>query len=99
MDAVHAFLERIDPKVDILVNNAGHLVQRARLTEASEDLYDQVMNLNVKSAWMIAQAVAPHMVEKRSGVIVFLSSIAARNGGGPGATIYASAPCAQPRSR
>jgi len=94
MEGIHAFLERFDPKVDILVNNAGHLVQRARLTEASEDLYDQVMNLNVKSAWMIAQAVAPYMIGQGSGVIVFLSSIAARNGGGPGATLYSASKAA-----
>jgi 3-oxoacyl-[acyl-carrier protein] reductase len=94
MDGVHTFLKQFDPDVDILINNAGHLVQRAKLTEASEDLYDQVMNLNVKSAWMIAQAVAPHMIEHASGVIIFLSSIAARNGGGPGATLYSASKAA-----
>lgn len=82
------------PEVDILVNNAGSLVRRARLLEFTSDLFDEVMTLNVKSAWMIAQAVAPAMIRKRSGVIVNLSSIAARNGGGPGATVYAAAKAA-----
>jgi len=94
MEGVHTFLERFDPNVDILINNAGHLVQRARLTEATEDLYDQVMNLNVKSAWLLTQAVAPPMIERASGVIVFLSSIAARNGGGVGATLYSASKAA-----
>lgn len=94
MEGVRSFLGRIDPKVDILVNNAGHLIQRARLTEATEDLFDQVMNLNVKSAWMITQAVAPHMIERGGGSVIFLSSIAARNGGGLGATMYAAAKAA-----
>ena len=96
MDGVHAFLERIRkfPPPDILVNNAGSLVERARLPEFTEDLYDRVMNLNVKSAWMIAQAVAPGMIERGSGYMIFVSSIAARNGGGPGATIYAAAKAA-----
>ena len=76
---------------DILVNNAGSLIQRAKLVEFSESLYDQVMNLNVKSAWFIAQAVAKGMVERKSGAIINVSSIAARNGGGPGAAIYAAA--------
>jgi 3-oxoacyl-[acyl-carrier protein] reductase len=94
MDGIRAFLQKLDPKVDILINNAGHLVQRARLLEADEDLYDRVMNLNTKSAWMITQAVAPHMIEQGSGAIVFLSSIAARNGGGVGATLYSASKAA-----
>jgi len=82
------------PRIDVLVNNAGSLIQRAKLLEMTEDLYDRVMNLNVRSALFIAQAVAPHMIEQRSGAIVNVSSIAARNGGGPGATVYAAAKAA-----
>jgi 3-oxoacyl-[acyl-carrier protein] reductase len=87
-------LASVAPEVDILVNNAGSLVQRARLVECPEDLFDRVMNLNFKSAWSIAQAVLPHMMRQRSGVIVNVSSIAARNGGGPGASVYAAAKAA-----
>lgn len=76
---------------DILVNNAGSLVKRAKLAEFTEDLFDEVMNLNVKSAYFLTQAVAPAMAERGSGIVINVSSIAARNGGGPGATIYASA--------
>ncbi len=91
---IHDFLDklkhsRVEP--DILVNNAGSLVKRAKLLEFTEELYDEVMNLNVKSAWFITQAMAPSMLQRGSGVIVNLSSIAARNGGGPGATVYAAA--------
>jgi 3-oxoacyl-[acyl-carrier protein] reductase len=82
------------PEVDILVNNAGSLVRRAKLTEATPELFDEVYNLNVKSVWFLTQAVVPHMITRGSGAIVNLSSIAARNGGGPGATIYASAKAA-----
>jgi 3-oxoacyl-[acyl-carrier protein] reductase len=81
-------------KIDILINNAGHLIKRAKLTESSEDLYDAVMNLNVKSMWFITQAIVPSMIEKKFGVIVNVGSIAARNGGGPGATMYAAAKAA-----
>lgn len=77
--------------VDILVNNAGSLVQRAKLADFTPELFDRVMTLNVKSAWFIAQAVAPHMIERKSGFIVNVSSISARNGGGIGATVYAAA--------
>jgi len=89
-----AQLAELAPAVDILINNAGSLVQRARLLEGDEDLFDRVMNLNFKSAWAITRAVAPYMIERQSGVIVNVSSIAARNGGGLGASVYAAAKAA-----
>ena len=95
---IEAFLKdlgrRSGPGIDILINNAGSLVQRARLAEYTPELFDRVMALNVKSAWFIAQAVAPQMIERKTGVMVNVSSIAARNGGGIGATIYAAAKAA-----
>jgi 3-oxoacyl-[acyl-carrier protein] reductase len=79
------------PAVDILVNNAGSLIRRATLAEFDEELFDRVMNLNFKSAWMLTQALVPGMVERRGGIIVNVSSIGARNGGGAGSAIYVSA--------
>jgi 3-oxoacyl-[acyl-carrier protein] reductase len=96
-DGIHGLLDRLEaerPKVDILINNAGHLVKRAKLLEATEDTWDQIMNLNAKSMWFITKAVVPHMIGQREGVIINVSSIAARNGGGPGATIYAASKAA-----
>lgn len=96
-EGIHAFLEELErtaPGVDILVNNAGSLVRRSTVTEYSEPLYDSIMNLNVKSLWFITKACVPHMIEQRAGAIVNVSSIAARNGGGPGATMYAGAKAA-----
>jgi 3-oxoacyl-[acyl-carrier protein] reductase len=49
------------------------------------------MTLNVKSAYFVTQAVLPHMLKQQDGVIVNLSSIAARTGGGTGAAVYAAA--------
>ena len=80
--------------IDLLVNNAGSLVQRAKLAEFTPELFDRVITLNLKSAYLIAQAVAPHMTERKSGFIVNVSSISARNGGGIGATVYAAAKAA-----
>jgi NAD(P)-dependent dehydrogenase (short-subunit alcohol dehydrogenase family) len=94
---VEAFLKALQaagPGVDVLVNNAGSLVKRAKLSEFTPELFDRVMTLNVKSAWFIAQAVAPHMIERQSGIIVNVSSIAARTGGGIGAAVYAAAKAA-----
>jgi len=94
---IEAFLKALKAagsSVDVLVNNAGSLVKRTKLAESTPELFDCVMALNVKSAWFIAQAVAPHMIERKSGIIVNVSSIAARTGGGIGAAIYAAAKAA-----
>lgn len=78
-------------RLDILVNNAGSLVARMPLAKVTEAGWDEVMDLNLKSAVLCAQAAAPAMVARRSGAIVNVVSIAARNGGGPGAGAYAAA--------
>ncbi len=49
------------------------------------------MNLNLKSAMLCSQAVAPSMIERKTGAIVNVVSIAGRNGGGPGAGPYSTA--------
>jgi 3-oxoacyl-[acyl-carrier protein] reductase len=91
LDGLRAFLAVMPRDIDVLVNNAGSLVKRVATTECTESLYDEVMNLNVKSTYFITQAVVPHMMQQRDGVIVNLSSIAARTGGGTGAAVYAAA--------
>lgn len=92
---ISAFCGAIEGReIDVLVNNAGSLVKRAKLLESTPELFDEVYNLNVKSAWFIAKAVAGGMIERKSGAIVNLSSVAARHGGGPGAAIYSSAKAA-----
>jgi 3-oxoacyl-[acyl-carrier protein] reductase len=94
IDSLTAHVRPHADEIEILFNNAGSLLQRSKLLEFTPELYDQVMNLNVKSAWFLAQAVAIGMSRRGSGVIVNVSSIAARNGGGPGATMYAAAKAA-----
>jgi 3-oxoacyl-[acyl-carrier protein] reductase len=77
--------------IDILVNNAGSLVERQRLAQITEERWDDIMSLNLKSAMLFSQMAAPSMIERKRGAIVNLVSIAGRNGGGPGATAYATA--------
>ena len=77
--------------IDILVNNAGSLVERQKLAQITEERWDEIMNLNLKSAVLCSQIVAPSMIERKSGVIINIVSIAGRNGGGPGAMAYATA--------
>ncbi|WP_321476225.1 SDR family oxidoreductase [uncultured Paludibaculum sp.] len=96
-DGIAAFVESLQPyipTIDFLINNAGSLLKRAKLADMDLPTYNQVMDLNAKSVWFITQAVAPGMIARGSGVIVNLSSIAARNGGGLGATIYSAAKAA-----
>ena len=80
--------------IDILVNNAGDLIERKSLRDYTEDLWDRVMDLNLKSTWLCAQAVMPEMIERRRGVIINMGSIAGHNGGGPGAAVYAASKAA-----
>lgn len=77
--------------VDTLVNNAGSLLERLPILKLTEERWDAVMDLNLKSAVLCSQAVAASMIERRSGSIVNIGSIAGRNGGGPGAGPYAVA--------
>lgn len=77
--------------LDVLINNAGALVKRARLGQIEDGLYDQVLDLNVRSVVMASQAALPHLRKAGGGSIVHTTSVAARNGGGPGALLYASA--------
>jgi 3-oxoacyl-[acyl-carrier protein] reductase len=87
---VAAVLERFGA-IDILVNNAGDLVERRSLLDLSEPLWRRVIDLNLTSAFLVTRAVAASMVARERGVIVNVSSLAAHNGGGPGAVAYAAA--------
>ena len=78
-------------RIDILVNNAGDLLARRTLADMTEDYWDQIMDLNLKSAFLCVKAVWEEMVARKSGCIINLTSIAGRNGGGPGAAAYAAA--------
>ncbi len=80
--------------IDILVNNAGSLVERLKTLELTESRWDEVMNLNATSAFFAAKAVIPKMLEKGSGSIINVTSIAGRNGGAPGSIHYSSAKAA-----
>jgi 3-oxoacyl-[acyl-carrier protein] reductase len=77
--------------IDILINNAGSLIERAPLTTQSASSWDSVINLNLRSVFLMSQIVGNMMIERRSGSIVNIGSIAARNGGGPGSGAYSAA--------
>lgn len=74
--------------IDVLVNNVGGLVARKTLDEMDEDFFEHVMSLNMTSTFLATKAVVPHMGEGSS--IVNLASQAGKDGGGPGASAYAT---------
>lgn len=93
-DEIHSMVEQAAGElgpIDILVNNAGSLVKRTPIRDMTEEGWDDIMDLNLKSAALCSQAVAPSMIERRKGAIVNVASIAGRNGGGPGAGPYSTA--------
>lgn len=77
-------------RLDGLVNNAGALIKRTPIEEVTDELYDTVLDLNVRSVVAACRAAIPVMRRQGGGAIVNTSSIAARNGGGPGSGLYAS---------
>jgi 3-oxoacyl-[acyl-carrier protein] reductase len=76
------------PKIDILANVAGGLVARKTLEEMDEAFFDFVMRLNVHSAFFAMKAAVPHM--SAGGSVINFASQAGRDGGGPGASAYAT---------
>jgi 3-oxoacyl-[acyl-carrier protein] reductase len=77
--------------VDILINNAGDLLARRTLAEMTEEYWDQMMSLNLKSVFLCVKAVWEQMAVRKTGCIINVTSISARNGGGPGAAAYSAA--------
>lgn len=78
-------------RLDVLVNNAGSLIQRARLEDLEEDLWDRVMNVNLKSVYLVTKASLPLLKKGKNPRIINVTSVAARNGGGFGSIAYAAA--------
>ncbi len=81
-------------RIDVLVNNVGDLVERRALAALDETIVRTILDVNLTSAVLCTQAVAPGMIARGSGAIVNLASLAAHNGGGPGAAVYAAAKAA-----
>ena len=77
--------------IDILVNNAGSLIERLKILELTEERWDEVIDLNLKSAFLCCRAVAASMMERKAGAIINVSSIAGRNGGALGSIHYSTA--------
>lgn len=76
--------------LDGLVNNAGGMLGRVPSVEVDDAHYARVMDLNARSVLAATRAAVPFL-KRRSGFVINTTSIAARNGGGNGAILYAAA--------
>lgn len=80
-EAVEALVEAVATElgpVDTLINNAGIAIIRP-LTELSVEEWDATMATNLRSLFLVTRAVLPGMLERRSGIIVNVASLAGRN--------------------
>ena len=75
--AVEEVLRKLG-KIDILVNVAGGFPARRLVVETSEEEWDAIVNLNLKSVFLCSKAVLPSLIKQRSGRIISISSGAAR---------------------
>lgn len=77
--------------LDVLINNAGGLVERRTLDRIDDDFISAVFDLNVRQVVHLSREALPWLKARGGGSIINVSSIAARMGGGPGASQYAGA--------
>lgn len=77
--------------LDILVNNAGSMFGRTAIADATDEQYQQVIDLNIGGVFFASRRAAALMRDQRSGTIINTTSVAARTGGGGGAGLYGSA--------
>lgn len=66
--------------VDILVNNAG-VFEVCPFLEISEQTWDRIININLKGTFLCSKLTLPFMIKQKRGVIINLSSMAAKTGG------------------
>ena len=76
--------------VDFQFNSAGAALARSKFLDIDDTLLDRTFALNVKGTFHCMQAVLPHMLEKRHGVIVNMASMAHKRGG-PGSSVHYAA--------
>lgn len=81
--AVSAFCDKVQadhPVIDILVNNAG-TIKRAPAAEHSDELWDEVIDVNLNSQFILSREIGRNMVARGAGKIIFTASLLTFQGG------------------
>src|SRR5262249_11832494 len=68
-------------RVDILINNAGHSSKARNVRWVGQEEWDAVINVNLTGVYALIQAVLPGMIERGSGTIITVGSVAAMRPG------------------
>jgi len=82
-ESLYAFIEKVKaehPVIDILVNNAGTIL-RAPAAEHSDEYWDQVINVNLNSQFILSREIGKTMLARKSGKIIFTASLLTYQGG------------------
>lgn len=75
-------------RIDAIVHNAG-VLSRSSVIDATEDEFDQIFDINVKSPMRLTQKVWPHLVASGDGKVIVMASLAGKRVRAPEATLYA----------
>lgn len=78
-------------KVDCMIANTGGLIERVKCADMSLEFWNKAMSLNATSVFLSCREALRHMLPRGSGNIVIMTSLAAHDGGGPGASHYGAA--------
>lgn len=82
-ESLYAFIKAVKadfPKIDILVNNAGTIL-RAPAAEHGDDIWDQVIDVNLNSQFILSREIGKDMVARGAGKIIFTASLLTFQGG------------------
>ena len=82
-ESLYAFIKQVKtdfPKIDILVNNAGTIL-RAPAAEHGDELWDQVIDVNLNSQFILSREIGKDMVARGDGKIIFTASLLTFQGG------------------
>jgi 3-oxoacyl-[acyl-carrier protein] reductase len=78
-------------RVDFLFNSAGAAIRRSKFLDIDDELIERTFDLNFKGTFYAMQAVLPHMLKNKAGVIVNVASMAVKRGGPNTSVHYAAA--------
>jgi NAD(P)-dependent dehydrogenase (short-subunit alcohol dehydrogenase family) len=87
--ALFAFIQDTFGRIDIAFNNAGIDIESGKLADGSEDVFDKIMDINVKGVWLCMQHEIQTMLKTGGGSIVNTASVAGL-GAAPKMSIYAA---------